>query len=135
MDNNDIPVDKLVRMYLKVREAKQELSRQYKEEESVLNEDLDRLDALLQSHLESNNQKSVTTIDGHQFYRQLRSKYATSDWAALNKVVLEHEVPELFEKRIHQGNMKQFLTENPDVLPAGLRCDSEYTVTVRRSKK
>jgi len=38
------------------------------------------------------------------------------------------------EKRIHQGNMRLFLEENPDLLPPGLNVDSEYTVTVRRKK-
>lgn len=133
--DGDIPVDKAVRMYLKVREAKRELAQQFKEDEEVLNEDLDKLDDIIQNHLVNSGSKSGTTVDGHQFYRQERRRYTTSDWAALNKVIMEHEVPDLLEKRIHQGNMKQFLAENPDVLPAGLRCDSEFTVTVRRAKK
>ena len=74
-------------------------------------------------------------MDGHQFYRQERRRYTTTDWSALNKVIMEHAVPELLEKRIHQGNMRQFLEDNPEIVPAGLRCDSQYTVTVRRAKK
>ena len=31
--------------------------------------------------------------------------------------------------------MKQFLSENPDILPAGMRTDSEYIIVVRRAKK
>ena len=50
----------------------------------------------------------------------------------MHKFILEHKVPELLEKRVAQGNMKAFLEENPDLLPAGLNIDSEYTVTVRR---
>jgi hypothetical protein len=52
----------------------------------------------------------------------------------MGKFILEHQVPDLLEKRIHQGNMKQFLEENPELLPPGLNSDSEYTVTVRRKK-
>jgi hypothetical protein len=40
----------------------------------------------------------------------------------------------LLEKRLHQTNMKQFLEENPDLKPAGLNIDSEYTIVVRRGK-
>ncbi len=135
MEANDIPVDKAVRMNVKVREAKRELSQRFKEEEEALNEDLDQLDAIIQQHLVNSGSKSGTTMDGHQFYRQERRRYTTTDWSALNKVIMEHGVPELLEKRIHQGNMRQFLEDNPEVLPAGLRCDSQYTVTVRRAKK
>jgi len=38
----------------------------------------------------------------------------------------------LFERRISQLNMQQFLEENPDLLPAGLNVDSKYTVSIRR---
>jgi len=43
-------------------------------------------------------------------------------------------MPELFEKRIHQGNMKQLVEENPELLPKGVNTQSEYTITVRRPK-
>ena len=49
----------------------------------------------------------------------------------LNKFILENEVPELLEKRIHQGNIKQFLEDNPALLPAGLNCEMN-TVTVQK---
>ena len=39
------------------------------------------------------------------------------------KFVLKHEVPEFFEKRLNQTNVKQFLEENPDLQPAGLNVD------------
>jgi hypothetical protein len=48
--------------------------------------------------------------------------------------MIENNGPELLEKRIQQTHMKEFLEENPDVLPAGLNVDSQYTITVRRSK-
>ena len=46
--------------------------------------------------------------------------------------VQEHEVPELLEKRLNQGNVKQFLEENPEVVPMGLNVDSEYLISVRK---
>ena len=52
----------------------------------------------------------------------------------MNKFILEHSVPELLEKRIHQTNMKVFLEEHPDVLPPGLNANMEYSVTIKRSK-
>jgi hypothetical protein len=41
----------------------------------------------------------------------------------------------LLEKRLHQTNMKEFLLENPDLLPKGLNVENQYTVVVRRSKE
>jgi hypothetical protein len=48
------------------------------------------------------------------------------------KFVLQHEVPEFFDKRLNQTNVRQFLEENPDILPEGLNVDSEFTISVRR---
>jgi hypothetical protein len=50
----------------------------------------------------------------------------------MNKFILEHEMPEFYEKRLNQTSVKQFLEENPDVLPPGLNVDSEYVITVRK---
>tara|TARA_R100000149_G_C5826816_1_gene103943 strand:- start:561 stop:716 length:156 start_codon:yes stop_codon:yes gene_type:complete len=46
--------------------------------------------------------------------------------------IREHDVPEFFEKRLNQKNVREFLVENPDLLPKGLNVDSEYTVSVRK---
>jgi hypothetical protein len=134
-DENGVPVDRWVRAYINIREAKRELAERYREEDGSLDEQLNKAKGILLQHCKDSKTKSGTTEDGHTFTRQEKTRYVTQDWAALNKVILEHEVPELYEKRIHQGNMKQFLIENPDVLPAGLRADSEYIIVVRRGKK
>ena len=50
----------------------------------------------------------------------------------MHKFILEHGVPELFDKRLNQSNLKEFLEENPDVYPEGLNKDTEYVITVRK---
>ena len=78
-----------------------------------------------------NGVESVRTEKG-TFYRSVKTRYWTSDWESMHKFILEHEVPELLDKRVNQGNIKQFLEENPDLVPMGLNVDSEYVVTVRK---
>jgi hypothetical protein len=134
-EESNVPVDRWTRAYINIREAKRELGERFREEESALDEHLNKAKQMLIEHCKRSNQKGGTTIDGHSFSMQVKTRYVTQDWESLNKVILEHKVPELYEKRIHQGNMKQFLSENPEVLPAGMRTDSEYTIVVRRGKK
>jgi hypothetical protein len=45
---------------------------------------------------------------------------------------MKHNVPEFFEKRLNQANVKQFLQDHPDLIPEGLNVDSEYVVSVRK---
>jgi hypothetical protein len=48
------------------------------------------------------------------------------------KFITEHNVPQLLERRISTTNMKQFLEENPELMPIGMNVNNKYTVTVRR---
>jgi hypothetical protein len=48
------------------------------------------------------------------------------------KFIEEHNVPFLLEKRLHNGNIKQFMEDNPGVLPVGLQVDNKYVVHVRK---
>jgi hypothetical protein len=133
MDTRDIPVDKLVKAYIKMRDAHTEMLHKFQEEENQIKEQMSQVKQALLEYCKTNNLESVKTAEG-MFYRTVKRRYTTADWDSMNKFILEHQVPELLEKRLHQGNMEQFLTEHPDLLPPGLNCDAEYSVTVRRSK-
>ena len=54
------------------------------------------------------------------------------DWDSMYKFIDTHNVPEFFEKRLNQTNVKQFLEENPESVPPGLNVDSEYIIAVRK---
>ena len=118
-DNTDaVSVDRLVSVYLKIRDKKAAVTTQLKEEESLLNEKLDLVKNALLEHCKENNVESVRTRLG-TFFRSVRTKYWTSDWESMNQFIKENDAVDLLEKRLHQGNMKQFLETNPDKLPPG----------------
>lgn len=127
-------LNKLIGVYIKIRDKKLQIVTEMKKQEQDLEEKLDKVKNALLEHCKSTGLESGKTEIG-SFYRSVRTKYWTSDWDSMNKFMLENEAVDLLEKRIHQGNMKQFLEENPDLHPPGLNTDREYTITVRRSKK
>lgn len=126
-----VPVEKLVKVYLKMNTTLSEKKAAFEAEEKELKEKMAKVKAALLDYCKEQNVESVRTGEG-LFYRGVATRYWTSDWESMGKFVVEHNVPELLEKRLHQGNMKQFLEAHPDVLPPGLNVDSEYTITVRR---
>ena len=123
----DIPAEKLVKVYLKMKAAKSALEAEIKK----IDGQMDQVKAGLLGYLKAQNIETVRTSEG-LFYRSIRKRYTTNNWEAMGKFVLEHQVPELYEKRLHQGNMQQFLEEHPELLPPGLNVDSEYQITVRK---
>lgn len=132
-ESDSVPVAKLVKAYIKMRDRHNEIIHEFQEKENEIKAQMDRVKGALLEYCKSNDMESVKTSEG-TFYRTVRRRYTTGDWDSMNRFILEHQVPELLEKRLHQGNMEQFLTEHPDLLPPGLNCDAEYSVTVRRSK-
>ncbi len=126
-----ISVDKLVGAYTKIRDKRAELSAKYKEEEAELREQQDKIKVALLDYCKEHEVDSVRTSSG-LFYRTVKQRYWTSDWESMHKFIMEHEVPEFFEKRLNQTHVRQFLEENPDLLPLGLNVDSEYSISVRK---
>ncbi len=128
-----ISVDRLVRAFLKMRIAKEKLVKEHEEEVAKLEEGLKTIKLALLGYCKDNNIDSAKIAGVGMFYRGVKKRYWTNDWEAMGRFVLEHEVPELFEKRLHQGNMESFLEQHPELLPPGLNVDSEFTITVRRA--
>ena len=129
--DSQIPVEKLVKVYLKMRDAHTVMLHEFQEKENAIKEQMAKVKAALLEHCKEHNVESVRTTEG-LFFRTVKQSYWTNDWESMGNFVVEHKVPEILEKRLHQGNMKQFLEENPTLLPPGLNVDSQYSVTVRR---
>ncbi len=126
-----VSVDKLVKTYAKIRDKRAEITAKYKEEEGQLREKQDKVKSALLGYCKEHGVDSVRTASG-LFYRTVKQRYWTSDWESMHKFIMEHDLPEFFEKRLNQTHVRQFLEENPDLLPAGLNVDSEYTISVRK---
>ena len=101
------------------------------QEINTLKEKLEMVSDKLLKICNEQNLDSLRTPEG-TVTRRVKSRYWTTDWEQMYKFIKENDAPFLLEQRIHNGNMKQFLEENPDLLPPGLNVDSRYTASVRR---
>ena len=126
-----VPVEKLTKAYIKIREKRAELSASFKDEDAKLADKMNTIKRALLDHCEEHSGESVRTTEG-LFYRTVKQRYWTNDWEQMHHFIMEHQVPELLEKRLNQTHMRQFLEEHPDVLPKGLNVDSEYAISVRK---
>jgi hypothetical protein len=133
-DVTSMPLDKMAAAYIRIRDARDELKRKYEAEDEGLKEQLSVLDGHILEVCKEMNADSVRTKHG-TIIRSVKSRYWTNDWDSMYSFIDEHNAFGLLEKRLHQTNMKIFLEENPDVLPAGLNVENSYTVVVRRSKE
>jgi hypothetical protein len=114
-----------------MRNKRAELSAAFDEQDNKVKTQMEKVKQALLDYCKDHNVESVRTTEG-LFYRTVKTNYWTSDWESMRNFIVEHKVPELLHERIHQGNIKQFLDEHPELLPPGLNVDSEYGITVRR---
>ena len=128
-----IDLDKLTQIYIKIRDARADNKRAFEAQDKELEEQMQTLSGQMLDTCKDMNADSIRTPHG-TIIRTVKSRYWTNDWDSMYSFIEEHSAFGLLEKRLHQTNMKDFLFENPDVLPMGLNVDSEYTVSVRRSK-
>lgn len=127
----EITADRLVKAYVKIREKRAQLTREFDAQDAALKEQMEVIEHELLELCKAVGADSLSTPFGTVSRRTSR-KYWTSDWHSFHKFVKEHDALDLFERRISQANMQQFLEENPDAHPPGLNVDSKYTVSVRR---
>lgn len=127
-----LPVEKLTRAYLKIKERRTAIAAAFKKEDGDLVVQQDRIKGALLDYCKGQGVESVRTEAG-MFYRSVKTRYWTSDWEAMGRFIIENELPEFFTKSLNQTNVKQFLEENPEMVPPGLNVDSEYVISVRKS--
>ena len=128
----DVSADKLVGVYIKIRDAREELKREFDVKDADLVGQMDVIEQTLLDMCKTIDADSIKTKHGLAM-RSVKSRYTTNNWEKFYEFMLDHKVPELLEKRIHQTNTKAFLEENPDLLPPGLNVDNAYSIIVRRS--
>ena len=126
-------IAKLVKAYIKIRDERSVLKADYAEKDSNLVRQLDKIKEAISEYSEINNLESARTSEG-TFIRTTKTKYWTSDWEAMYKFVIDNKVPEFFDKRLNQTNVRHFLEENPDKFPEGLNTEKEHVISVRKKK-
>lgn len=128
----DISVDRLVTAYIKMRDKRSAILREYEEQDEAIKAQMDMVESKLLDLCKSIGVDNLKTKHG-TVIRSVKTRYWTSDWNSMHKFIMEQNMPELLEKRLSQSTMKQLLDENPDMMPPGVNVDSRYAVTIRRS--
>jgi len=124
-------LDALTAMYIKIRDVVRDKEEKHAEDMQELKEHLDAVSARLLEVCNEQNADSIRTASG-TISRRIQSRYWTTDWESMYAFIEEHAAPFLLEKRIHNGNMKEFLEGNPDVLPIGLQAERKFIIQVRK---
>jgi deoxyxylulose-5-phosphate synthase len=128
----DRNLEELVKAYLTIRTERETLKSQYEVNDKVLLDDMDALEKEMLVICNDTNASSIRTGSG-TVIRKLNERFTTNDWDNFKKFVIENDAVDLLERRIHQGNFKQFMAEHEqDGLPPGVNVMREFGIVVRK---
>jgi hypothetical protein len=129
-----VTLDRLAKVYIKIRETLSQELRVWEEREAALKAQQAAVAAEMKDRLQALGAKSAGTAYGTVSLKTT-TRYYFQDWEAADKFIIEQEAPFLLERRVSQSKMAEFLEKNPGVVPPGLNTMSELTVSVTKPRK
>ena len=128
----DMNLETLVEAYLAIRTEREVLLQKFDETDKKLKEDMTSLEQAMLVICNATNADSIKTSQG-TVMRKMNERFYCTDWDNFRKFVVENQALELLEKRIHQGNFKEFIAERKDDgLPPGVNVMREFGIVVRK---
>ena len=133
MSEEAIPIDKLTKIYRKIKAQIDQLTREYDTQVEVLKASQDELRFAIKDQMKALGVSSVKTEFGTVSMAN-KTRYSTQDWDSFKQFIVAHDVVDLLEKRIAQLNLAKFLEDNPGVVPPGLNAFSDFEIRITKPR-
>jgi len=134
MTDDVIPLDKLTKIYRKIKLEIDTLTQEYDTKIELLKAQQNEVKFALKDQMKAVGVKSVNTAFGTVSMIS-KTRYSTEDWDSFKKFIVENDIVDLLEKRIAQTNMARWLEENPGKVPPGLNSFSDFEIRVTKPTK
>ena len=127
-----VPVDTLVKIFVKIRDAKAAAKKEYEKKAAEFDEKLAMISTELKARAQAQGVEGFKTEFGTMFMSETL-KVSGSDWAAFGAFLQDHDPLEFMEKRISSTAVKEYMKQNEGQLPPGVSIFKELEVRVRRA--
>jgi len=132
---SQVNTEQLVEAFIAIRDQRERLLQEFETADKALKAESAQIEMALLEICNNVNADSIKTGHG-TVMRKLNERFFCQDWDNFYKFVLDNEAVQLLERRIHQGNFKEFIKDHmDDGLPPGVNVMREYGVSVRKNSK
>lgn len=128
----NMDLNKVTSVYIKIRDARSALKKEFDAKDNELKEKLTRLEGEMLKSLQEAGATSIATTSG-TVYKQEEITPTGSDWQAFYDWVRENNAFDALERRIKKTFVKEHMEANGGELPPGVSVYREFVVRVRRS--
>lgn len=130
-----VDLDQAVEAYLNLRTEKARIESECEAQVANIEKDMDEISQIFLGICNETNVNSLNTNHG-TVMRQVKERFICNDWDNFRRFELENSEYDFRERRIHQGNFKDFMeTHEGDGLPPGVNSMREFQIIVRKSTK
>jgi hypothetical protein len=131
-ETTDLNMNELVKIYLTIRTEREKIKANWEGKDAELEQEMKLLEQSMLAVCNDADASSIRTESG-TVIRSLKERFTTNDWDNFKKFVLDNEAIDLLERRIHQGNFKEFMAGHQEQgLPPGVNVMREFTIVVRK---
>lgn len=131
----EVGLDELVSIYLKIRGERDRLKHEYESKDLELKAEMAQIEEVLLSQCNQINADSIKTNQG-TIIKTLRENFICNDWENLKAFIVENNLIDLMQQRLHNGNLKEYMiTHGNDGLPPGVTSIREYNIVVKKPSK
>lgn len=126
-----VNVDNVISAYLKLREQRSQLKKEYDTNDMVLKDKMDKLEVWLMQQMQIANATQMGSMHGIA-YQQTVMKGNCSDWPSFQSFIQETGRFDMMEKRVSVKTIQSYYEETGQ-LPPGINVNPELRVVVRKA--
>lgn len=114
-----VPKDRLVRVFLRIREKREELTRSYKEAYAALTTEMDQIEGMLLKLAQDEGVTGFKTPDGTT-YTETETQVSIADANAFFEFVLAEGDLDFLQRRVKVESVTNYMKAHGDQPPPGL---------------
>jgi hypothetical protein len=126
-----LPIDKLVRRFVTIREARAAFNSEAEKSDKEFKETLKAIEIELLRRAQDEGVEGFKTEFGTT-YRDVNMSASFADEDTFYKFVRESGDLEFFERRLKIAHLKEYMENHEGQLPPGINVFREYTMRVRK---
>jgi hypothetical protein len=131
---NNFELDKLVKLYVKTRDAKSVAKKAFTEQESQYNQVMDRCENIMLAKADAAGVEGFKTDFGTTYIAET-AKISIADDTAFFAFVKDLGDMDFFERRVSSTHVQDWMKESGGMAPPGLNIFRERVMRVRKASE
>jgi hypothetical protein len=125
-------IDDVISMYLKLRNKKEQLEAQVKDDIKAIKTKMDKIEAFIKRKADTDGVTNYKVNGVGTAFLQTTDYANVSSWDDTLKFIKENDAYEMLERRVAKKAVREYIEENKTV-PPGITYGTRVSVNIRRA--